>query len=235
MKIKGLQKLTLIDYPGKLACTVFLFGCNFRCGFCHNPELVLDSEFVEDVSLEEILVFLEKRKGQLEGVCFTGGEPLATLEKDFVRAIKEMGYSVKIDTNGSFPSRLKEFIDKKLVDYVAMDLKGSFENYSAVAGVPVEIGKIKESLELIFSSGIDYEFRTTIVPRLHNESEMESLWRNLFFLLGGKPKRYFLQAFENSGKFVDMNYKTEKNVDEKFLEKLKSIADNYFEEVGIRA
>ncbi|HKL23166.1 MAG TPA: radical SAM protein, partial [Candidatus Nanoarchaeia archaeon] len=109
MKIKGIQKTTLIDYPGKIACTLFLFGCNFRCGFCHNPELVIKEE-VQDIDEKEILNFLEKRKGKLEGVCITGGEPFLTLDKNFIKKIKEKGYFVKIDTNGSFPEKLKDFI-----------------------------------------------------------------------------------------------------------------------------
>jgi len=233
MKIKGIQNLTLIDYPGKIACTIFLFGCNFRCGFCHNPELVLAPDGKE-ITQKEILEFLKKRRGQLEGVCFTGGEPLATLEKEFVKSIKEMGYFIKIDTNGSFPSMLKEFLDEELVDYVAMDLKSSFENYSAVVGVAVNINKIKESIKLIFYSGVDYEFRTTVVPRFHDDGEIAQIGKDIFSLLKQKPKKYFLQGFQNNGKFIDAEYRSEKNVPKEKLDRLKKVVGIYFEEVGIR-
>src|SRR3989338_8819499 len=130
MLIKGLQKLTLIDYPGNVACTVFLHGCNFRCGFCHNPELVNNPSLAgRTIPEKEVLDFLERLRGVLDGVCFTGGECLISLDKSFVRKVKEMGYFVKIDTNGSFPDKLKEFIDEKLVDFVAMDVKASPEKY----------------------------------------------------------------------------------------------------------
>ncbi|RKX59006.1 MAG: anaerobic ribonucleoside-triphosphate reductase activating protein, partial [Thermodesulfobacteriota bacterium] len=129
MKIKGIQELTLIDYPGKLACTLFLYGCNFRCGFCHNPELVL-APLGNDYTQEEILKFLEKRKGQLEGVCITGGEPLMTIDIEFLNKIKDLGYSIKLDTNGSFPELLEELIKDKLIDYIAMDVKIGKDKYN---------------------------------------------------------------------------------------------------------
>ena len=128
MKIKFVQPTTLVDYPGKLACTIFLFGCNFRCGFCYNPELVL-KEVTKDLDEKEVLDFLNKRRGELQGVCFTGGEPLMTLEEEFLEKVKEKGYLVKMDTNGSFPEKLKDFIDHGLIDYISMDVKGRKEDY----------------------------------------------------------------------------------------------------------
>ena len=148
MLIKGFQKTTLIDYPEKIACTIFLHGCNFRCGFCHNPELVLTSNSKE-YSQKEILDFLEKRKKYLDAVCITGGEPLATLEKNFVKKIKSLGYLIKIDTNGSFPEKLKEFLDENLVDFVSMDIKSSKEKYLFVVGKSVDFEKIEESMKLV--------------------------------------------------------------------------------------
>ena len=136
MKISGLQKTTLIDYPGEVACTLFLYGCNFRCGFCHNPEIVI-RDFEEGFSEENILNFLKERKGKLDAVCITGGEPLMSLDLDFVKKIKEIGYKIKVDTNGSFPNRLKEMVDLGLVDYVAMDIKAAKKNYSKVVNVVV--------------------------------------------------------------------------------------------------
>jgi anaerobic ribonucleoside-triphosphate reductase activating protein len=233
MKISGLQKLSLIDYPDKIVCTLFLFGCNFRCGFCHNPELVLTPNGIE-YSEKEILDFLEKRKEQLEGVCITGGEPLLTLEKDFLEKIKDLGYSVKIDTNGTNPEKLKEFISENLVDYVAMDLKASPEKYNLVAGTNVEMNKLEETIKLMVKSGIDYEFRTTIIKRYHDEEELEKMYEWVLKLVGKKPKRYFLQGFANHGKFIENNFNDEPNVFGDYLKKFKPLAEKYFEEVGIR-
>jgi pyruvate formate lyase activating enzyme len=233
MKIKGIQKTTLIDYPGKIACTLFLFGCNFRCGFCHNPELVIREES-ENLNEKEILDFLEKRKGKLEGVCFTGGEPLLTLDKNFVKKIKEKNYFVKIDTNGSFPEKLKEFIEEKMVDYIAMDIKSSKEKYFETVGRNINLENIQKSIEIISNSEIDYEFRTTSIPGIHDEEEMEKIGKWIFELLKFKPKKYCLQGFVNNGKFNDEKFKKEKNFSKEKLEKLKKIAEKYFEKVEIR-
>ncbi len=235
MKIKGLQKVTLIDYPDKLACTIFLFGCNFRCGFCHNPELVLNNEGV-DLSEKEILNFLEKRKKYLDGVCITGGEPLMTLEKDFLKKIKALGYFVKLDTNGSFPELLKEFIETGLVDYVAMDIKSSRDKYAWVTGSGIDVENIEESIRVIVNSGLDYEFRTTIVEGIHDEKEIAEIgvWMNEVVGEDFKIKKYILQGFKNKGKFIDNSYKLKKDISEDFLKSLKEVADNYFEDVEIR-
>ncbi len=178
MKIAGLQKTTLIDYPGKIACTIFLYGCNFRCGFCYNPNLVT-KEFDKGFSEEEILSFLKKRKGKLEAVCITGGEPLISLDEDFLKKIKELGFLIKIDTNGSYPKKLKELVEKKLVDYIAMDIKGSKKNYQKITNSNIPLEKIEESIKIIHDFG-NYEFRTTIVDKFHDEKEIESLgeWIN---------------------------------------------------------
>lgn len=231
--ISGLQKLSLIDYPSKIACTLFLFGCNFRCGFCHNPELVLAPPN-EKYSEEEFLDFLEKRKGQLDGVCITGGEPLLSLEKEFLKKIKALGYSIKIDTNGTNPEKLKEFIGEGLVDYVAMDLKAPPEDYNLVANTNVQINQLEETIKLIVNSDIDYEFRTTIVRRFHNEDKMKKMYEWILKLVGKKPKRYFLQGFANHGKFIDDSFNKETNVFKNYLDKFKPIAEKYFEKVGIR-
>ncbi len=233
MKISGLQKLSLIDYPDKIGCTLFLFGCNFRCGFCHNPELVLKQNEIE-YSEKEILDFLEKRKEQLEGVCITGGEPLLTLEKDFLEKIKELGYSVKIDTNGTNPERLREFISENLVDYVAMDLKASPEKYDLVAGVEIDINKLEETIKLIVNSGVEYEFRTTVIRRYHDDDELKKMYEWILKVVNKKPKRYFLQGFANHGKFIDNSFNQEPNVFGDYLKKFKPLAEKYFEEVGVR-
>jgi pyruvate formate lyase activating enzyme len=233
MDVKGIQKLTLVDYPGKIACTLFLFGCNFRCGFCHNPELVLENG-LKSISEEEIFSFLEKRKNQLEGVCLTGGEPLLTLEKEFLKKIKEMGYPIKLDTNGSFPEKLKEFIDKKLIDFIAMDIKSGKEKYGETAGAKIDLKKIEESIRLIVNSGLDYEFRTTVIQGIHSEEEIEKIGKWVYALAGGKAKKYSLQGFKNSGKFIDSKYSKEKDVSEEFLKEISKSCNNYFKDVEIK-
>jgi len=159
MRICGLQKVSTIDYPGEICCVVFLKGCNFRCGFCYNPELVLGCKVegggLKDEGFSEgyVLDFLKSRVGKLDAVCITGGEPLMSLDFDFVRRIREMGYKIKIDTNGSFPSRLKEMIDEGLVDYIAMDVKSCKEDYSRVTGVDVDLSAIEKSMKIVYEFG----------------------------------------------------------------------------------
>jgi pyruvate formate lyase activating enzyme len=232
MKISGLQKVSVIDYPGEIACIIFLHGCNFRCGFCYNSDLVV-SAFDGGFSEEDVFSFLEKRKGKLDGVCITGGEPLMTLNSDFVRKIKEMGFKIKIDTNGSFPDRLKSLIDENLIDYVAMDLKSSPKKYSEVAGVNVSLKNIEDSIKIIMEFG-NYEFRTTIVDRFHDAFGLRALGRWINDVGGKKPKRFFLQGFKNEGKFIDESFSKEKNIDEKFLNEMKECVEEYFESVEIR-
>jgi pyruvate formate lyase activating enzyme len=232
MKIKGLEKVSLIDYPGKVACTIFLFGCNFKCGFCHNPELVLQ-EKTEDILQKEILEFMNKRQGQLDGVCITGGEPLLTLEKDFLKKIKELGYSIKIDTNGSYPEKLKEFIEEGLVDFVAMDIKSKKEDYLEVVGTLVDLKKIEESMKII-SKLENYEFRTTIVSEIHTEENIKAMCEWIERVIDKKGKIFYLQGFKNNGKFIDSKFNLVKDTEEEFLKNLKKVAENYFCEVRIR-
>jgi len=233
MKIKGIQELTLIDYPGKLACTLFLFGCNFRCGFCHNPELVL-APLGKDYTEKEILDFLEKRKGQLEGVCITGGEPLMTIDVEFLKKIKDLGYSVKLDTNGSFPELLEELIKKKLIDYVAMDIKSSKEKYKEITNSEIDIKKIEKSIKIISSLLDYYEFRTTILEDLHDVKELEEMAKWINQLCAGKAKKFALQGFENQGKLIEGKFKKKKDTKENYLRDLKDILEDYFETVEIR-
>lgn len=232
MKIRGFQKLTLIDYPGKLACTIFLFGCNFRCGFCHNPGLIID-DGSEDYKAEEILDFLEKRKNYLDAVCITGGEPLLSIEKEFLRKIKQKGFLIKIDTNGSCPEKLKELISEGLVDYVAMDVKTSREKYKDAVGIDVDLQKIEESIKLI--SGLPkHEFRTTIVESLHDKEDILEMCEWLKKIIGGEGKRFSLQGFKKEAELLDNKFKAEKDTREWYLEELKKIVKNYFEEVNIK-
>lgn len=202
MKIKGLQKLTLLDYPEKMACTVFLAGCNFRCPFCHNASLVtnIDGDYISE---EEFFSFLNKRKGILNGVCITGGEPTLYPDlEDFIRRIKEMGYLVKLDTNGYNPDILIDLVNKGLIDYVAMDIKNSKEKYAVTAGLPsLDITRIEKSVQFLLSGAIPYEFRTTVVKELHNEEDMKSISHWI-----ANADRYFLQSFQDSGDLIENGY-----------------------------
>ena len=195
--ICGLQKMTLLDYPGKIACTVFLGGCNFRCPFCHNSELFMGKpeKLMED---EEFFVFLQSRKGLLDGVCVSGGEP--TLYKDlpaFIARIKEMGYLVKLDTNGSRPEVVKKLVEENLVDYIAMDVKNSPAMYAQTVGLEtMDLAPIEESLRLLIDGNVDYELRTTLVSQLHSTASIQDMGQWLVSIVTGKkPKRLFLQSF----------------------------------------
>lgn len=196
MKISGLQKMTLLDYPGKIACTVFLGGCNFRCPYCHNSEL-LDSSAEAIMSQQELLTFLSGRKGLLDAVCVSGGEP--TLQPDLAELlaqIKAMGFLVKLDTNGSRPEVLKDLVSKNLLDYVAMDIKNSPSRYSETIGTPWKQEAIEESIRFLTQNHVDYELRTTVVEQLHDFQSMEEMTRWVSTLAGGKKiKRWFLQPF----------------------------------------
>lgn len=199
MKICGFQKMTMLDYPGKVACTVFTGGCNFRCPFCHNAMLVTDIDESAVYSEDEILSYLNKRKGIIDGVCITGGEPL--LQKDigdFLTKVKATGMPVKLDTNGSYPDKLKELVSQGLVDYVAMDIKNSKEKYPLTVGLPgYDIGKIEESVEFLMSDAVDYEFRTTVVREFHTAEDIVEITK---WIAGAK--RYFLQGFVDSGNLI---------------------------------
>ena len=189
MVIAGIQKLTLLDYPGKTALLVFAQGCNFRCPFCHNKDLIKRNS-VSNIDKNEIISYLKKRKKLLDGVCITGGEPLINSDiMDFIKEIKNLGYLVKIDTNGSNPEMLKKLVDENMIDYIAMDIKTDFSNYDKLSGVnDVNTENIKQSIKLIKSSGVDHEFRTTIVKEYHSIDEFTKIGE----LIKG-AKKYFLQ------------------------------------------
>ena len=202
MIIKGLQQTTLLDFPGKVACTVFTAGCNFRCPFCHNASLVISPDTSDRISEEELFAFLKKRRGILDGVCITGGEPLLQRDiEEFIAKIRELGLAVKLDTNGAYPERLRSIIDKGLVDYVAMDIKNSKEKYALTAGADVDIDKISESVRILMASDVEYEFRTTVVRELHSPEDIKSIgeW------IAGADK-YFLQSFTDSGEIIGVGY-----------------------------
>lgn len=196
MLISGLQKLTLLDYPGKVACTVFTGGCNFRCPFCHNSSLVLPERMAHDADEETVLAFLKKRQGVLDGVAVTGGEPLLHKDIDaFLAKVHELGYKIKLDTNGSFPERLIEIVKAGLVDRVAMDIKNSPALYGETVGVPgLELAPIERSKDFLLEGHVDYELRTTVVKGLHTK---ESLIEAAKWIRGAKE--YYLQQFKDSG------------------------------------
>ena len=227
MQIHGLQKMTLLDFPGKVACTVFLDGCNFRCPFCHNSEL-LGTGFPPLMEDTELLAFLQKRRGLLDGACITGGEPL--LQKELPRLleqIKAMGYPVKLDTNGSFPEKLAQLIDAGLVDYVAMDIKNSPERYGETIGREnYDLTAVKQSVELLMQGKVDYEFRTTVVAQLHDADAIHGIGQ---WIRGAK--RYFLQCFvpRDSVLRPGLDAPSEEN-----LRSYAEIARIYVPETGLR-
>ena len=198
MKIKGIQKLTLLDYPGRLAATVFLGGCNLRCPFCHNASLVVRGGG-DEISEDELFEFLESRAGKLSGVCVTGGEPtLNPSLPSFINKIRALGYSVKLDTNGTNPDMLEQLIRDGLIDYVAMDIKSSPERYAAVSGVPgLDISAVERSVRLLLDGNVEYEFRTTVVRELHTFDDIDAIGR---WIRGARA--YFLQPFKDSGDII---------------------------------
>ena len=223
MLIKGLQKLTLLDFPGKMAATVFTGGCNFRCPFCHNAQLVIGDRVRESATLpeEEFFSFLKKRKNILEGICVTGGEPtLAPDLTDFLAKIKDMGYLVKLDTNGYRPEVLEEVINGGLADYVAMDIKSSKSGYGRAVGLSdFDITPIEKSVGILMSERVDFEFRTTLVRELHGEEEIHGIGR----WLSGNQK-YFLQTFKDSGDLISSGFS---GYDEKETEYLLNLLKVY--------
>ena len=238
MKIKGFQKLTLIDYPGKLACTIFLSGCNFKCGFCHNPELVLESYSqagVLDYTEEEILNFLIKRKNHLDAVCITGGEPLISVDINFLKKIKALGYSIKIDTNGSFPEKLQELLDLNLVDFVSMDIKASKKNYSKLTGIEnPNFEKIEQSIKII-SKLPNHEFRTTILEEFHSLQDVGEMIDWVSSLIEeDKIQKFVFQGFKNNNKFIDSSFSKYTNTSEKYLLELKELTSHLINKIGVR-
>ena len=193
MVISGFQKLTLVDFPGHTACIIFTQGCNFKCPFCHNSGLIQGANNSNKIDEQVLFDYLDKRKGLIDGVCVSGGEPL--LQKDielFIRKIKEKGYKVKLDTNGSKPKILKKLIDCNLIDYVAMDVKNTFSKYDVTSGAKVNLDDIKESINILKSSNIDCEFRTTIVKELHSFENIEEILNYL-----GPSVKFYIQNYRD--------------------------------------
>ncbi|MBQ7464541.1 MAG: anaerobic ribonucleoside-triphosphate reductase activating protein [Lachnospiraceae bacterium] len=228
MRIYGLTKTTLLDYPGRTACTVFAGNCNFRCIYCHNFELVTDPPQDSIIKEEEIIAFLEKRKNVLQGICISGGEP--TLDpglKDFIKKVRDTGYPVKLDTNGYRPEVLKELLSEGLIDMVAMDIKTDRERYPVLTGIPgLDIKKLDESVKLIMESGIEYEFRCTVIRGFFDEKASHDVG---VWLEGAE--RLFLQEYEESENVPD---RTLQAASKEEMEKYREILSGYIKEVKLR-
>jgi len=228
MQIHGLNKTTLLDYPEHVAATLFCGGCNFRCPFCHNSDLVLNPDCQPRIPEEEIIDFLKKRKNVLSGVCITGGEP--TLQKDleiFISRIKEMDYLVKLDTNGYCPETLEKLVDKQLLDYIAMDIKSGMTGYAAATGIDnLKIERIKTSIDFIKHCGVQYEFRTTVVKGLHTREDFTEIGP---MIQGGKA--YFLQQFKDNENVMIPGYQSFSREE---MEEFAKIVRSYVKQVKLR-
>lgn len=228
MRIGGLQKVTLIDYPGKVAATIFTQGCNFRCPYCHNPELVLPEHFSTPMSTDDLFSFLVSRRDKLEAVCITGGEPTVHADlPEMLFRIKQLGYQVKLDSNGSRPDVLEAIITAGTADYIAMDIKAPLEKYPRVAGMPTSLVKqVEKSISLIMESGVDYEFRTTVMHPLLSLPDFEKIGN----LIAGAT-RYYLQNYQESKSIPGMSL-TPFSATE--LVESALVMEQYVGEVGIR-
>ena len=226
--IHGFQKMTMLDFPGKVACTAFTAGCNFRCPFCHNASLVTKINNEEIYSQEEIFDYLNKRKGVLDGICITGGEPLLYDGiVEFIKKARELGLLVKLDTNGSFPEKLKHLIDNGLVDYVAMDIKNSKEKYAETIGLKeYDLSNVEKSVALLLEGKVEYEFRTTIVAEYHTTQDIVAIGN---WIKGAK--RYFLQNFVDSGNLIGSDMHA---VSKDFMKELQIEAAKFEEKVELR-
>lgn len=230
MLIKGLQKQSVIDYPGKITAVLFLSNCNFRCHYCHNPELVLNKEDkLQNYSEQEILDFLKERTELLEAVCITGGEPTIYQElPEFIKKIKALGFAVKLDTNGTNPEMLKQLINENLVDYIAMDIKAPLDKYKKVVKVHADMKKIKESIEIIkrFS---EHEFRITLMPELISKEDLLAISETL-----KGAKAFYLQQFR-ANNCLNPEFNNKKTYSREELEQFKTLLEPYFSVVGVRA
>ena len=226
--IHGFQKMTMLDFPGKVACTAFTAGCNFRCPFCHNASLVTKINNEEIYSQEEIFDYLNKRKGVLDGICITGGEPLLYDGiVEFIKKARELGLLVKLDTNGSFPEKLKHLIDNGLVDYVAMDIKNSKEKYAETIGLKeYDLSNVEKSVAILLEGKVEYEFRTTIVAEYHTTQDIVAIGN---WIKGAK--RYFLQNFVDSGNLIGSDMHA---VSKDFMKELQIEAAKFVEKVELR-
>ena len=229
LPIKNFQKTSLIDYPGKVCTAVFISNCNFRCPYCHNPDLITNNKNIPNIPEREVFEHLKKRRKWIDGVCITGGEPCMHEDLvDFIKKIRSMRFLIKLDTNGTNPEMLKYLVKKKLIDYIAMDIKAPIRRYSEVTCVKVNVMDIRRSVSMILNSGIDYEFRTTVVPKLFGDEDMISIGK---WLKGAK--RYCIQQFRPM-KTLDKSYEKEGAYPEIKLRALAGIAEPYFDKVEVR-
>lgn len=227
--IKGVQKTSLLDYPGKIAAVIFLSRCNFRCPYCHNGELVLN-EAKKSIDPEEIFSYLEKKRKWVDGVCITGGEP--TMHKglpDFIREIKKKRFLVKLDTNGTNPSMIEQLLKENLLDYIAMDIKASLKNYEKAIAVKFDENAIQKTIHMIMNSDIKYEFRTTVVPGLFTENDAEEIGK---WLKGAR--KFCIQQFKNTNKTLDPKFQDVGHYHIDKLEKFKKIISKNIKDVEIR-
>lgn len=229
MKIKGLVKTSIVDYPEKVSTVVFVGGCNFRCPFCHNADLVLRPESLPDIEVREVFRLLAERQGFVDGVVLTGGEPtLQTDLADFIRELKALGLAVKLDTNGYRPQVLQRLLQESLLDYAAMDVKSPLEKYALVAGRKIDTQKIKDSIQLLLSSEIKYEFRTTVVPGLVTVKDVDAIARSI-----AGAHQYFLQQFR-SPRTIAPQFAKLPPYPATVLEKMADAAQRWVSNVGIR-
>jgi pyruvate formate lyase activating enzyme len=229
MRIGGVQKVSLVDYPGKTSAVIFTVGCNMRCGYCHNPELVLPERYGDVIPVTDVLAFLATRVGKLEGVVVSGGEP--TIHDDLPRliaSIKQLGFTVKLDTNGTHPDMLQQMYDDRLLDYVSMDIKGTPDSYQMIAAYPIDMDAIMHSIELIKNSGVDYEFRTTVVKSQIPVEDFKAIGE----MLRG-ASRYALQKFR-SGRTLSPAFRRETTYSDEEFEEIKNLMGQYVDYCLVR-
>jgi len=228
MKIGGFQKTSLLDYPKHISAIVWTVGCNFSCPFCYNTELVKGT--CELFSEEEIFDYLKKRKNMLEALVISGGEPFLQKDlKEFCKKVKDLGYKIKIDTNGTFPDKLKEIIDEKLVDYISMDVKAPFSKYDKLSGVSADIDKIKKSIQILKNSKVDYEFKTTVVPDLLDKEDIISVSKMI-----KDSKKYYIQQFKNDTDVISKELESLKPYSNEYLQNILKEVKPYFVECKVR-
>lgn len=238
MIIGGLQKLTLLDYPEHLAAIIFTQGCNLRCHFCYNPKLVVPQLVAPAkngaghslINEDGLFGFLRERQKKLDAIVITGGEP--TLHSDlpeFIKKIKELGYLVKLDTNGTNPKMLENLLNARLIDYLAMDLKAPLEKYNLVTGVKAPLNNIRKSIKMIIASGLPYEFRTTVLPEFHQTEDIEKMGE-----LIKNTDKWYLQKFQSNPDLVDEKFKGKKSYKDNDMDKLRQIAAKYVKFCEVR-
>ncbi|MCK4904705.1 anaerobic ribonucleoside-triphosphate reductase activating protein [bacterium] len=234
LQIKGFIQNSLLDWDGKIVSTLYTPYCNFRCPYCHNGGLVLEPEKLESITFEEIKDYLEKNKKWVDGICLTGGEPCIFKDlPEFIQKIRDIGVMVKFDTNGTFPEMLQRIIDKKLVEYIAMDIKAPLDSeaYARSIGVGNKymLDRIKKTIKIIMNSGLDYEFRTTVVPTLHTEEDIEKIAKSI-----KGAKKYALQNFSNKGEILDPKFAEIKPYYIETLQKMCDLASSYVDKCVVR-